>query len=160
MQTFHEAARARQSHGVRTAVALFGITVRAIRHALSPECGHQLRMVVNLAVVDYLEIAVVARHGLLPVSDVDDAQPPVAEGDSIVQVDPSTVRPAMRDRIPHPFQQFRVQPSARSTWYDDATNPTHPLASSRSHGRYMLRLRLGGKTPSQPVAAGPQSIVA
>jgi hypothetical protein len=39
-------------------------------------------VVVDLAVVDELQRAVGARHGLRAVGEVDDAQPAVAEGDA------------------------------------------------------------------------------
>ena len=59
-----------------------GVAVRAGTHALRLELRHQRRVVEHLAVVDELQRAVVARHRLLAVRDVHDAEPAMAERDA------------------------------------------------------------------------------
>ena len=74
-----------------------GVRAAAQRHPAIPQPLGQLRVVVDLAVVDHQVTAVGRSHRLVPGRRrVDDRQPPGAEGDRAVREHPFVVRPAMR----------------------------------------------------------------
>ena len=111
-----------------------GIAVRAVPHAGALELRHQRRVVEHLAVVDDLQVAVIAGHRLLAVREVHDAQAAMAKGNAVIEEASGSIGPAMRHGIAHPRQQVGVEPAARPARYDDAANPAHLLARSGSGG--------------------------
>ena len=73
------------------------------------QLGAQLAEVVDLAVVDDLEPAVVHRHRLRAVLEVDDAEAPEPERRCGVLEVPVIVRPAMPERDGHQLEQRAVR---------------------------------------------------
>ena len=61
----------------------------------------KLPVVVDLAVEHDPDRAVLVRHGLLAVLEIDDAQAPHAEADALAEIDALVVRSAMRHRTAH-----------------------------------------------------------
>src|SRR4029078_2551320 len=75
--------------------------MRAIADARRLQLGSEDRMVVNLAIVDELQIAVVASHRLLALSNVYDAQSAVTESNSVLDEQARGVWAAGHKNIPH-----------------------------------------------------------
>src|SRR5215218_7939119 len=71
------------------------------------ELAADIKVVVDLAVVDEPERAVLVRHRLIGfVGEVDDLEPSKAKANAAVVGDPQalTVRPSMDERLPHAFE--------------------------------------------------------
>src|SRR4029078_11682512 len=75
--------------------------MRAIGDAGRLQLGSEDRMVVNLAIVDELQIAVVASHRLLALSNVYDAQSAVTESNSVLDEQARGVWAAVHKKNPH-----------------------------------------------------------
>ena len=75
-----------------------GVAARPQHHALLPQLGSQLQVVVNLAVEDH-PVALVGRpHRLMAaLRQVDDGQPPEAQRDIVIGVEALIIRPAVGD---------------------------------------------------------------
>ena len=92
-------------------------------------------VVVELAVLRGDDVATFVRERLVTVDDVDDAQPPHADRDSIVDVIAGVVGTSMPHRRGHRAQRCKVDSGARFTAdLHDSTNPAHG-ACDRNPGR-------------------------
>src|SRR6185369_1357760 len=86
-----------------------GVGARAEAVALLLQLEAQLLEVVDLAVEDDPQRAILAAHGLMAGrGEIDDAQPAVAEPDRAVAPDACVVGPAMGDHVAHALDQARV----------------------------------------------------
>ena len=79
-----------------------GVGARAVAMAGGFELRPDVGVVVDLAVEDDPDRAVLVRHRLMAGRQIDDAQPPVAERRPIVDEFTGVVWPAMRDDVAHP----------------------------------------------------------
>ena len=140
-------------HGLRVAM-------RGVPHALGRERPHLLRVVVDLAVVDELQRAVGARHGLRAVGEVDDAQPAVPEGHARAVVGPldesaRAVGAAMGEHVAHARERRVVHRVPRARRHYVATDPAHigqPASALRPVCR--PRARAPGRRSSQDTPTG------
>ena len=91
--------------------------------ALGLELAAQLPVVVDLAVVDELERAVLAREGLVArVAQVDDREPAEAERDALGRVRARPVGPAVVELGGHALDGLGLgRPAER----DDSADPAH-----------------------------------
>ena len=80
--------------------------------ALALELRAQVRVVVDLAVVDGPDRAVLVGNRLASVAESDDAEAPVPEPHGPVHVEPVVVRPPVRDRGVQTVQQRLVDARA------------------------------------------------
>ena len=103
----------------------FGVAVGAEAVAGAFEPAAQLAEVVDLAVEDDPDRAVFVGHRLMPAGQVDDRQPPMAQGHArrgfparlraeAGGVDALVVRPAMREHVDHPPERGLVDGLAGS----------------------------------------------
>jgi hypothetical protein len=76
--------------------------------ALSFELGAKIRVIVNLAVVSNEQPATFDRHRLMASTDVNYAQPAMAQPNIFINKQPLLVWPAMRNHIAHTFKQTHV----------------------------------------------------
>ena len=85
-------------------------------------------MLVQLAVLDRPDALVFVREGLMPLSDVDDAEPTDAERDPRCGVGADVVGPAVAHDVGHVLQHLLGHDLRRLAGeLDDTTDPTHPL---------------------------------
>ena len=99
-----------------------GVRVRpeAVPGALEQPC--QLRVVVDLAVLDDDAASVLVRDRLVAALEVDDREPPRGEPDAAVDEGSLGVRPAVDDRRRHLGQPVAVDPAAGR---GDSADPAH-----------------------------------
>ena len=96
-----------------------GVAARSQHHALLPQFGAQLDVVVDLAVEDHPVAAVGGPHRLMAtLRQVDDRQPLIAQSDIVVAVEAFVIRPTVSDplgraRHPGPDRDRRRWPVAR-----------------------------------------------
>ena len=77
-----------------------GVAARSQHHALLPQFGAQLDIVVDLAVEDHPVAAVGGPHRLMAtLRQVDDGQPLVAQSDIVVGVEALVIRPTVGDAL-------------------------------------------------------------
>ena len=68
------------------------------------QLGAQLHEVVNFAVEHHRQALILVEHGLAAALDVDDGEPPVAQGNAVAEIAARAVRPAVGDGVHHGFQ--------------------------------------------------------
>ena len=112
-----------------------GVRLRPEAVPASFQLGAELAVVVDLAVEDELDGAVLVPDRLVPRLEVDDRQAPEPEADAgsvvvLFDVDPVVVRPSMPDRRRHAAEDVTVYPLAA----DDAADPAHPVVSRYPSG--------------------------
>src|SRR5262249_19826594 len=99
------------------------------------ELPHESRRVVDLAVADHLDGAVLVPERLLAAVDVDDREAPHPERHLVLHVAPEGIRPAVHHDVAHRAHAFRARPFAESASHlarDPAHGPTiSPQAASR-----------------------------
>ena len=88
------------------------------------EITAQLRVVENLPVVDYPEVAGFVADGLLAATQVDDAEPGAPQADVIIEIEAKFVRSAMADLPQHAAQQ-RFLGWRRCHQVQDSRNAAH-----------------------------------
>ena len=88
------------------------------------QLGDQRLVVVDLAVVDDADAAVLVVERLLPGGKIDDRQPPVAQPDAGLDVQADLVRAAMMLRLVHANQRRAIDVAA-SAGVEDARDPAH-----------------------------------
>src|SRR5437762_931177 len=83
----------------------------------------ELQMVVDLPVVGHYDLTVFVGQGLRAAFDVDDAESHVCETNSLSDIEPVPVGPAMPDRGGHPPERF----DRHSRWRlpGDSRDPAH-----------------------------------
>jgi len=119
---------AAESTHVLRAVALvememdFGVAMRSERVALTLELTPQLRIVVDLAVLDDDARSVLARDRLVAARKVDDREAPCRQRDRTVDVLAGAVRPAVYERGAHRGQALNA---CRAGSRRDPTDPAH-----------------------------------
>jgi len=95
------------------------LTAEAVTGSL--QCLAQLAEVVDLAIEDEPHRAVLIGQRLMTCfAQIDDAQPPVAQGDTLAQVMTLVIWSAMRYRRGHPRDQIAIRP--RESGYSAHTN--------------------------------------
>jgi len=104
-----------------------GVAPGAVVMATCLEPGPELRVVVDLAVVDDPARLVLVGHGLLPAGDVDDREPSVTKPDRPLRPEALAVRPPMTEHVTHALEQRLVHGFARIQ-IDDADDSTHGWA--------------------------------
>ena len=104
----------------------FGVALSAERVSPPFELPAQIAVVVDFSVKDDPDGAVLVGDRLLPTCEVDDAQPPHAEGHAVPEVHPLVVRSAMDHRGAH--GAYLVLEGWASVPPDDAGNTTHDWA--------------------------------
>src|SRR6185369_17401372 len=114
--------------GVRTELLVemddrFGVTRRTEHVSAAREPRPQLAVVVDLAVEHDPDGAVLVRHGLVSVLEIDDAQPPHAEGDAVAEMDAFVIRSTVRHRAAHGADLAVGHRTA--TRPEDSCNPAH-----------------------------------
>ena len=107
-----------------------GVAVGAEAVALRLQLGAELPVVVELAVLDDDDAAVLVRDRLVAGLEVDDRQPAGGETDGAVDVDAARVGPAVDERRAHRLEPAPVRPRGRH----DSADPTH-AAESRCRAR-------------------------
>ena len=80
-------------------------------------------VIVDLAVADHADRAVLVRERLPTVRDVDDRQPPAAESGAALDRHPVAVGPAVDQRLTHALEQGRIRLPART--HHDTVDPAH-----------------------------------
>ena len=100
----------------------------AERVAERGELGDQLLVVVDLAVEDDRDAAVLVEQRLLAGGDVDDRKPAVAEPDARLEVQPAAVRAAMVLRLVHAVEQV-ARDLAAAARVEDACESAHGRVS-------------------------------
>ena len=108
------------------------VAVRAIDVAARFQGFAEIRVIVNLAVVDDVERAVLVGHRLMARRDINDAQTAVAQAHTPVNEDALVVRPAMRNHVAHAFEHAHVKLAARAAGQCYSVNPAHKLRGSSS----------------------------
>ena len=92
----------------------------------SLQCLAQLAEVVDLAIEDEPHRAVLIGQRLMTCfAQIDDAQPPMAQGDTLAQVMTLVVWSAMRDRRGHPRDQIAIRP--RESGYSAHTDTSEVI---------------------------------
>jgi hypothetical protein len=89
------------------------------------ELGSQLGEVVDLAVEDRLDLAVLVEHRLGAAADVDDAQPPHAQGHAGLDVQTVIIGPAMLDGVGHGAQGRQIECWCPRVTGGDTADTTH-----------------------------------
>ena len=108
----------------------------AKRWPVALELVAELVVVVELAVLDRPDRAVLVRERLVAALDVDDAQPPDAERDAGRRVRAAVVRAAVRHRVGHPVEDVgRDDPSRLAPDLDDSADPAHAWTVSGQPSR-------------------------
>ena len=102
-----------------------GVAVGAEAVALRLELGAELAVVVELAVLDDDDAAVLVRDRLVAGLEVDDREPARGEPDGAVDVDAARVGPAVDERRGHRLEPARSAPRGRH----DSADPTHAAES-------------------------------
>ena len=93
----------------------------AMPRALEPLA--QRPVIVDLAVADHADRAVLVRERLPTVRDVDDRQPPAAESGAALDRHPVAVGTAVDQRLTHALEQGRIRLPART--HHDTVDPAH-----------------------------------
>ena len=93
----------------------------------------RLLEVVDLAVEDDLDRAILVADRLFAPFQIDDREPPMRQADPRLDPEPLGVRAAMGDRIAHRLQHGRID-RAVSVGVDDACNTTHLGPPNRKAG--------------------------
>ena len=134
--------------------------------------GAQLAVVVDLAVEDHPDGAVLVGDRLVAGRDVDDAQAPHAERDAVLDVEALVVRSAVADDVAHALQQrgpLLARGAGLTIPFDESRNPTHRMStfrrqpSARSLGRAGARASnlspsaSAGGSSSTSGPSGPQA---
>ncbi len=101
-----------------------GVRSGAVAVSDGLQLGPEVGVVVDLAVVADPHRPVLVAQRLLAGGQVDDAQPPVAEGCPVVEVEPLFVRPPVREDRRHPPSPVGVTRRQAACAYD-ARNATH-----------------------------------
>src|SRR3989449_2599428 len=83
----------------------------------------QRREVVDLAVLDDLDRAVLVGDRLLPGLEIDDAQPPSPERDLRIDVEPLVVWPSVAERVRHPLE--RAAGLSGLSVHEETGDPAH-----------------------------------
>ena len=91
------------------------------------QLGYELLVVVDLAVVDDDDRAVLVVEGLLTGREIDDREPAVTERDTRLEVQAVAIGPAVGDRVVHAQRQAAVRLTFESG-VDNACNPAHLFA--------------------------------
>ena len=113
----------------------FGVGVGAELVPLRDERRTKFLEIVNLAVEDDPERAVLVRERLMAFREVNDAQPPVPESDAtrpalaLEIFEPATcvIRPAMRKRLAHALD-VRLAEAGRAIQSDDSADAAHSVS--------------------------------
>ncbi len=116
----------------------FRVGVGAEPVPLRDERRAKLLEIVNLAVEDDPDRAVLVRERLVPLGQVNDAQPAVAESDAarsaldfeIAEMEPRVIGPAMRKRIAH-ARDVRLSEAGRAVQPDDSADAAHSASALR-----------------------------
>ena len=99
-----------------------GVAVRAERVARTLQLGHELLVVVDLAVLHDDDGAVLVRDRLVAAGEIDDREPPCREPDGAVDERAAGIRAAMHERSTHRREPAGIGGSARG---GDSADPTH-----------------------------------
>ncbi len=99
-----------------------GVGARAERVARRLELAHQLAVVVDLAVLDDDDRAVLVRDRLVAAVEVDDREPPCGDSDSLADVHALRVGAAVIERGRHRAEPVRIDSPARAR---DPADPAH-----------------------------------
>src|SRR5688572_32002859 len=91
------------------------------------QLGYELLVVVDLAVVDDDDRAVLVVEGLLTGREIDDREPAVTERDTRLEMQAVAIGPAMGDRVVHLQRQAAVRLTLESG-VDNACNSAHLFA--------------------------------
>ncbi len=80
----------------------FGVAARreSMPGALQP--GAEFMMIINLAIEDYVDRAVLIANGLSATTDINDTEPPHSHRNARLDKIAGTIRAAMVDRVAHP----------------------------------------------------------
>ena len=112
-----------------------GVAVRGEAVAGALELRAQLGVVVELAVLDDVNRAVLVRDRLVAGLQVDDREPAGSQSDRPFDEGAVAVRASVKELRAHPRELLRVGRPARR---DDSADPAHGAESS---GRFLTRLR-------------------
>ena len=99
-----------------------GVATRAERVAGALELVHELAVVVDLAVLDDDDRAVLVRDRLVAAGQVDDREPARGDADALVRVHALRVGAAMDERLRHRTQPVDVERRLRRR---DPADPAH-----------------------------------
>src|SRR5690606_19374156 len=100
---------------------------------------HQVRMIVDLAVVNQYVAGACGMHGLRPVLDVHDAQATMTETNTLGHVHPGAVRPPVHQCVTHALERSRVYATPRTPRMDNPAYAAHSVISSPLASRYRPR---------------------
>jgi hypothetical protein len=84
-------------------------------------------VVINLAVVDDVERAVLVRHRLMSGCHVNDTQPTVAQAHALAYKQAAVIRPAMYEHVAHAYEHALVNALVRPAGQYYSVNSTHNL---------------------------------
>src|SRR5205807_1590955 len=101
-----------------------GVAARAKVMSFAKQRLSQGGVVIELAIENDADVAVLIRHRLMPAGDVDDAQTTDAERDTVGHIASAIVRTAMCQRVGHGPDDRQV------TRADNAGYPAHNACSS------------------------------
>src|SRR6266699_3828278 len=86
----------------------FSIAVSAVGVSTGDQWFAQRLVVVDFAIEDHPERAVLVAHGLVAGGEIHDAEPAHADADAILRIDPLVVRPAMGHNVTHLAQDHGI----------------------------------------------------
>src|ERR1044071_5442500 len=94
--------------------------------------SHQFDVVVNLAIEDDTDCAVLVENRLVAAGQIDDAEAAVSESDVAAHEESLTVRTAVAERGRHPAQQVLIDPRG-TIGQTDSCDSTHRAARVDEH---------------------------
>src|SRR5690606_1194364 len=131
----------------------FGIAARAEGMPGGLQLRAQLRVVVDFAVEDQGEASATADHGLIAGRHVDDAEPAMAQDQTVILVEAALIRTPVEHGRAHPFAgrtRLGTEPAAGAVYSAYAAHRKAKPPASREGSRAAEAIRTPAPIPRRP----------